>query len=276
MKKDNVILALGAIALLILLGGAFMLGRVTANKSSESMNSNKEVFKNTSVVNDEDTGEFIQTHDTSDQIEIEKEEAVNETVKETNKIEIYKNVENNVQEEKVETISLSSSDKDIISEIESIDSATMTVLDNENSESASQKAKGVFITLVDFVFYDGKIKGITFDELTDAGKEKVLKLVSVLDDKIENKIPGYKEHITEGTKFAYNKASEVIKDGASNINEFSKEKLGEDNYNAIIDAKDELVSYTKYAVSIIKSNGSSIWEKATSKLKSWYEKFRNS
>ena len=103
--------------------------------------------------------------------------------------------------------------------------------------------KGVFISLVDFLFYDGEIKGVTFDELTSAGKEKVLQIIHSIDEKIEKKFPGYKESISETATPAFKKASELIKKGATNIKEFSKDKLGEENFNKIMESKDELVEY---------------------------------
>ena len=69
--------------------------------------------------------------------------------------------------------------------------------------------------------------------------------------------------------------NEVIKKGANSVKEFYKEKLGEENYNAIIDAKGELVYYTKNAFDIVGNVTSNLWEQGKSKVKSWYEKFRN-
>lgn len=167
----------------------------------------------------------------------------------------------------------SEKDKIVIDELESIEKTTEKVL-NEGSTSYSEKAKGIFISLVDFIFYDGTIKGVTFDELSNSGKEKVLKIVSSIDKKIENKIPGYKESISSKTSIAFKKASEIIQASAQNINEFSKEKLGEENYNSILSAKDELVDYTKQAFTIVKSFSSSTFTKIKDKLSSWYENFK--
>ena len=61
------------------------------------------------------------------------------------------------------------------------------------------------------------------------------------------------------------------KKGAKEISEFSREKLGEDNYNSIIDVKDDIVKYSKKAGSFIKDFSI----KTKEKLKSWYENFRN-
>ena len=166
---------------------------------------------------------------------------------------------------------LSPEDQKVIEELENLEHNVDTLLTNSKDDKTF---KGVFISLVDFLFYDGKIKGITFAELTDQGKQKVLSITARIDEKIEAKFPGYKEKISSKTSAAFNKISELIKKGAANVNEFAKDKLGETDYQALIDEKDELVLYTKNAFSLVKNFSTSIWEKSTAKIKEWYENFR--
>ena len=122
---------------------------------------------------------------------------------------------------------------------------------------------------------DGSINGVTFDELTDNGKKKVLEIASNIDSTIENKFPGYKETISDKASSAFNKASEIIKKGANDLNDFAREKLGEDNYQSIIDAKDELVLYTKNAINFVGDISSSLWSSTKDKLNNWYQNFKN-
>lgn len=166
-------------------------------------------------------------------------------------------------------------DKTVINTFNNIENEVDSLLQSEATETTKDKLKGTFITVVDFIFYDAEINGIKFDDLTEGAKQNILKTANNIDSKIDKKFPGYKETISDKTKNAYNKASEVIKKGATNIKNFSKEKLGEENYNAIIDAKDELVYYTKNAFDIVGNVTSNLWEQGKSKVKSWYEKFRN-
>ena len=77
-----------------------------------------------------------------------------------------------------------------------------------------------------------------------------------------------------GTDIDLKKAFELIKKGAYNLSEFSKEKLGEENYNAIIDAKDEFIDYTKQAIDIIGDVGSNIFENGKEYIKNWYENLK--
>ena len=167
----------------------------------------------------------------------------------------------------------SSNDEIVINSLES----SLTKINNGSTSdsSFSDSAKGVFVSIVDFLFYDGEINGVTFDELTDSGKQKVLAIASKVDNAIESKIPGYKETISDTASNAFNKASEVIKSGANNLNNFAREKLGEENYQSIIDAKDELVYYTKNAINFLGDVGGKVFNSVKDKLDSWYQDFKN-
>lgn len=183
------------------------------------------------------------------------------------------NNENSQSKNVNDELGLSNNDKAVIQTLNS----SLNEINNSssNDKSFSDSAKATFINIVDFIFYDGKINGVTFDELTDKGKQEVLKIAQKIDEAIEEKIPGYKETISEKASNAFNKASELIKKGANNFSNFLKEKLGEEDYNAIIKSKDELVYYTKNAVSFIGDVGSSLFNSAKDKLNSWYQDFKN-
>ena len=179
--------------------------------------------------------------------------------------ETIENNENNFENE-----TYSNKDIIVINELNNIDEQ----LDEQNDESFETKAKGTFIAIVDFIFYDGTIKDITFDELTDKGKQEVLSIANYIDNKIENKIPNYKETISDKTKKAFVKASELIKEGSIKFKDFSKDKLGEENYNNIIEAKDELVEYSKKAIDIIGDFGSNLYNDIKDKFNNWYDEFK--
>ena len=177
--------------------------------------------------------------------------------------------------ENEEITTYSQNDETAIATFNDIEKEVDTILNSESVSNAKDKVKGTFITIVDFIFYDSEINGVTFDELTDSGKQKVLEIASKIDNKIENKFPSYKDSISDTTKKAFNKASELIKKGADNLSEFSKEKLGEDNYNAIINAKDEMIDYTKEAIEIIGEVGSNVFNSGKEYIKNWYENLRD-
>ena len=206
--------------------------------------------------------------------DLEKEN-VNEIKEETKGKKRYEEVpkkNNETIKNDITKPSLSNKDNTIINEMDN----TLNSIDAESSSSNfNDKAKATFISIVDFLFYDGTIKGITFNELTDEGKQKFLEIANKIDVKLEEKAPGYKDKISSTTSNAYNKASEIIKNGASSLNNFAKEKLGDENYNSIIDAKDELVKYSKNALNLVGSAGSKLFSSTKDKLNDWYQNFKN-
>ncbi|MBE6152466.1 MAG: hypothetical protein E7165_04060 [Firmicutes bacterium] len=198
---------------------------------------------------------------------------------ETNKTDDIKDTSNSLTvdsiDKKNEIETFTYEDKEVVTYFNDIKKNVSDTLNSEKVDNIKDKLKGTFIVMVDFIFYDGEIKGIKFDELTDGAKQNILETASFVDNEIMKKFPNYKEEISSFTSNAYNKASELIKSGAKNIKDFSKEKLGEENYNTIIEVKDELVDYTKQAFGIIGDAASTIWDKGTEKIKNWYENFKN-
>lgn len=217
------------------------------------------VYSNRDVIFKENISNGNETNENVNKV---KEEPKEEVPKQNN--EIIKN--------EVTKPNYSTKDNTVINEMNN----TLDSIDTEsNSSNFSDKAKATFISIVDFLFYDGTIKGITFNELTDEGKQKVLEIANKIDVKLEEVSPGYKDKISSTTSKAYNKASEIIKSGASSLNNFAKEKLGDKNYNSIIDAKDKLVKYSKNALNLMGSAGSKLFSSTKDKLNDWYQNFKN-
>ena len=244
----------------IILSGFIVVNMVGCSKTESTLQENYQHYNQETVTENNEP-------------QIEQDEPNINPVIESNPNETYTN-EPNINTDKT-TEEYSSADEKAIETFNSIEEDIDNILNSETVNNAKDKAKGVFVTIVDFLFYDSEINGVTFDELTDSGKQKVLEIASSIDNKIENKFPNYKETISETAKDAFNKASELIKKGANNLKEFSKEKLGEENYNAIINVKDEFVEYTKEAIDIIGDVGSDLLDSGKEYIKNWYENFRN-
>lgn len=206
-----------------------------------------------------------------------KNEEVKEEKKEkedNNKEEIKIDIKLNDNENKDAIKNDNYNEKDNIV-IDELNNTLKNIEESTQDENFKDKASSTFISIVDFLFYDGTIKGISFDELTEKGKEKVLEISSKIDVKLEEKCPGYKEKISNSTSKAYQKASKIIKNGAKNINDFAKNALGDENYQAIIDAKDELAKYSKEALNFVTGAGSKVFNNTKEKLKEWYQNFKN-
>ena len=244
----------------VILSGFIIVNMVGCSKTESTLQENYQHYNQETVTENNEP-------------QIEQDEPNINPVIESNPNETYTN-EPNINTDKT-TEEYSSADEKAIETFNSIEEDIDNILNSETVNNAKDKAKGVFVTIVDFLFYDSEINGVTFDELTDNGKQKVLEIASSIDNKIENKFPNYKETISETAKDAFNKASELIKKGANNLKEFSKEKLGEENYNAIVEVKDEFVEYTKEAIDIIGDVGSDLLDSGKEYIKNWYENFRN-
>lgn len=293
MKRENLIVTLGGVIFLAI--GLVITFNIIENKEykssdiSASISDNKTSNKVTNNTVSNEENKVSEDNIVSDEMEEFKDTVKDNTT--INKDKVNDNVidkkeeiidnnstnknntnKNNTNTNNSNSITYSDKDTEVINSLnETLTKVKSNVSDNDFLDSA----KGVFISVVDFLFYDGSINGVTFDELSDSGKQKVLEIASSIDSTIENKFPGYKDAISDKASNAFNKASEIIKKGANDLNDFAREKLGEDNYQSIIDAKDELVYYTKNAINFIGDVSSSLWNSAKDKLNNWYQNFKN-
>lgn len=143
-------------------------------------------------------------------------------------------------------------------------------LDNDfKASTIKDSVKSGFITVVDFLFYDGKIKGHTFSELTDSAKLKVLSMAMYFDSKIEKYFPGYKESISTTTGRAYNKVKETVVKTYLNLTT----KICENNEELCASAKNDF-SVMKKSFGLTWSLIKEIASEGASNLKSWYEIYR--
>ncbi len=274
VKNSYLPLVVGGI---VLLGLGLLLG---LNVNKKEVYTKRDIVASNTEVSDSNNIEVV-----GEEIELKENKTEIEDSSSTNKIPdntVTNNVINNTTDTSTSNNSSSNNAKDDTNYssndqvvINSLENTLRQVNASSNDETFADKAKGTFIMIVDFFFYDGEIEGITFSELTQDGKKLVLDLASRIDEAIEAKIPGYKETISDVASRAFNKASVLIKKGANNLSEFAREKLGEDNYNSIIEAKDELVYYTKNALNFIGDAGSKLFNSAKDKLNNWYQNFKN-
>ena len=133
----------------------------------------------------------------------------------------------------------------------------------------TEKAKEVFIKFVDFIFYDKPLIGNhTFKELTAETKAKVIYYALLIDGKIDNKFPQYKEKIN--AKYKDIKVR-LIADYMECV-------------TALCDKEKETCTTVKNDFKVLKEKLTITWgnvkdafkyayNKGTSAIKSWYEVF---
>lgn len=139
---------------------------------------------------------------------------------------------------------------------------------NSDLESGSIKnsLKSSFISVVDFLFYNGTIKGHTFSDLTTSAKLKVLKIALYFDSKIDKYFPGYKESISSGTKKVYTNVKNKIVSTYLNIT------------TSICNSNSELCSTAKKGFLELKKDFGLTWSlikdiagDGVANIKNWYE-----
>ena len=160
-------------------------------------------------------------------------------------------------------------------------------LENVNNEvdkvNDKDKLKNTFITLTDFIFYDGEIKGTKFKDLTSSVKEKVLNIYEEIDSKIESKFPGYKENIKSNSIKTYDNIKDKLDDLRNNILNDYKNSIGEEEFNDTIDSfnegkenmNDTINSYKPY-IDDGKDKAKEYIDKKKDDLNDWYQQYKNS
>lgn len=149
------------------------------------------------------------------------------------------------------------------SEVIAYMSETESYFENTNFQ---EEIKVRFITIVDFLFYNGTIKGYSLKDLSSRAKLQVLKIALSIDNKIENYLPGYKETITSTTGKVYtgmkNKIIEVYLSTTAKICNYDKTLCN----TAKKDFQD-----MKKAFSITWNVIKDLISSGTDHLKEWYE-----
>ena len=160
-------------------------------------------------------------------------------------------------------------------------------LENVNNEvdkvNDENVLKNTFITLTDFIFYGGEIKGIKFNDLTSSVKEKVLNIYEEIDVKIESKFPGYKENIKSNSIKTYNNIKDKLEEVRNNILNNYKNSVGEDEFNETIDSFNEekenmidtINTYKPY-FDDGKAKAKEYIDKKKDELNDWYQQYKNS
>ena len=134
-------------------------------------------------------------------------------------------------------------------------------IQQERIEEAKSKIKDVFITGVDFIFYDEPIQGVYFDDLTAEGKEITMNSIDTIGDLGDEFVPNWREGLSE----KYQVASDFVSDIYLSVLDKIKNYLGEENYHALGDIKDQVGDDFREGKDNVKE-----------RVKSWYQKFKSS
>ncbi|MEG0021325.1 MAG: hypothetical protein RSB77_00080 [Bacilli bacterium] len=196
------------------------------------------------------TGFVLVTTGCTNKKEIENNEPKNDIIEITDYVDKSEEIKNK--------------DEYVINYFEEKESEVNEILENNSFDKLKEGSKEIFVNLVDFLFYNGEIKGITFDELNETTKTKILNITSSIDSKIEKKIPDYKETTKDKTGKVLIYVEEKIKSTKEFLEEKVIEKVGEDKYK-------ETVDEVKEKGNEIKEKSKEIIDNGKTKIKNWYE-----
>lgn len=216
------------------------------NVLDDEIDDNLENESEDSNVN-EDNDIYVDDNTTGDNNVVDDEVNANDT-EVSDDINVYNSGSNNYSEEEV------------VSYFEDMEEEV------SNSSSFKDKFKEYFITIVDFIFYDGEIKGYTFDELSGTAKAKVISFALKIDSKIEEYIPGYKESISSTTGKVYTDIKEKLVTSYLDISSTIC-KDSEEECSRVKEIFGEIKEYCKIGWEFIKG----LVKSGATKLKDWYE-----
>ena len=172
-------------------------------------------------------------------------------------------------------------DEDVVNYVSTIENEIENMNYTEsNKETIKEKLKENFIILTDFIFYDGTIKGKTFNELTTSAKEEILELYEKIDNKIESIYPNYKEEIKDTSTKVYSKAKSMVISLKDYLKKSYIDSVGEDTYQKemeiIKDTKDKVKEKTEPVIDTAKEKTKETYEKTKDKLNTWYQGIKES
>ena len=133
------------------------------------------------------------------------------------------------------------------------------------------KIKSVFIKIVDFIFYDTDINGVHFKDLTTKGKMSVIKYALLIDGKINEYFPNYKDELGEKYQFVKDKLISEYMNSLTYV--CSKNKDECDTLKGEFNELRKSISITWSNLKEAFKNGAN---KTKTTLEEWYKIFKNS
>lgn len=181
---------------------------------------------------------FLTGCQTKQSIEVTKEEpnsSITETIEQPSQTEITI-IEQPEETQIVETKPEETQTLDNFTFFKDAKQEIISYIESDEFENLKEKGKYYVTTGIDFIFFDQPINGIYFNQMTTELKKDILRDVNSLDEAIMAYYPDYKEDISS----KYQVASEFINEKYLDIMDAIKEYLGEENYNAVGEIKDQI------------------------------------
>lgn len=162
------------------------------------------------------------------------------------------------------------SETEVVAHFETLETNVDNLLEESNFDKVKNKTKDIAISGIDFVFYDKEINGVTFNELSDSAKDKVLSIVKRIDTKVEQKIPNYKENVKDKTGQSYQYIASKLQEGIEYTDGKLENKYGDkyvETKEKAAEIKEKVVDTSKEVYENAKEKTKDGW----TKIKTWYE-----
>ncbi len=141
------------------------------------------------------------------------------------------------------------------------------LINEEKWEEAKLKAKETLIKGIDFIFYGKDINGVTWGDLKEESKKVTLENLSIIDGWIMEIFPNYKEEI--GDK--YNSVKSFMSDVWDDAKGYVYDHVSDETLNRISSFKES----ASESMGEVGDMAKETYDKGKSRVKSWYENFRN-
>ena len=235
-------------------------------KKNETEVNNKEVEESTDESEDNSSNEIVneelsgntQANETSANNNISSSNSVNHTTNNPSNTNQSENQSINNNQNSSNEVTAKTADEAVLEYVNEIE--------EDADRGITDSLKDGFITVVDFLFYDGEISGHTFDELSTSAKLEVLKAALWIDEKVDSAFPGYKETISSGASKAYNSVKNLVVSTYLDIT------------SSICENHSDLCESAKQDFQSLKESFGLTWDFLKSlassgldKLKNWYE-----
>ena len=205
-------------------------------------------FLNNNIVNKKEKEPKIEEKNSNN---IEEDKAIKETIKEEDLENTTKDT-NEIENDNIEIEKNDNADSEVLSYLKEKENEVYSKI---TDGTYKENLKNIFIEVVDFLFYDGKIKDHSFNELTEKGKLEVIKIVIKIEDKIEQYQPGLVDNI--GNKYT-NIKSKIIELYDEKVNEYCSNHMN-------------LCSQAKKDYNSIKNSFKNAFNTAKNKISNFYQ-----
>lgn len=145
------------------------------------------------------------------------------------------------------------------------DETIVTYFNDVSSAKEESKLKKGFISIVDFLFYNGEIKNIKLSDIKDETKLKLVEITLKIDEKISEKFPNYKSTISD----KYNN----IKDKVVTMYVDTTDRICDNNPDLCDKAK-EMFAKLKNGFNISVDYLKDLGEDIKDRLNNWYQNYK--